>query len=636
MKILIACCIILLERTWFPALHAIATEEIQLPPATHEVGSGEKGNPLPGKKRRRNNKKKKGPAAQLDAETGGGMVLLKDVNYETALDEIQQLRQLLAQDPSNSLMHAEIAIQLQRVDLLQHSGGQLQQEALYHYTQALALGSLPENLNAIYLNLGLLQSLMGNTSGAVGAFSEAIRHSPTAEQRSMALHHRGDAYSNIGKFSLSAADHRAALAEQPADASAWSSLVQVLKDHPDCEGTMVDWYKMKYDMEVALATLTDSPSGTAKLHFALFTATDNIIRDAYDTEAATRAAWEHLVHANSNLFVESTSDKNYLQEKRRIRDREDQIMKLSCLGLQLKLSGGAIQSVGNMEHVPVFIVGMLRSGSTLVEQIMSTHSQVYGAGEDSAFGAHLGNTVQEIDRGIQTQTMQGFAESVRRAATAVINTMQDQVPEDQKSTVKRIVDKNLSNYKYIGLIKLLFPKAVIIHTKRSFMDVIFSIWRHRFNDSKLAWTYNLREIFDFYVSYAKTMKRWHEVMPGEIMDVVYEDMVSNQAGMTTKVMQKAGLPWEDSLLEFYNHDRSVHTTSSAQVRRPIDKRAIGAWRKYKHHIIPEYESFARECDVNLDELLGSDWRQEAAGFKPKDVLVNTDRPLQDISFVLDY
>lgn len=240
------------------------------------------------------------------------------------------------------------------------------------------------------------------------------------------------------------------------------------------------------------------------------------------------------------------------------------------------------QNLGEPSRLPVFIVGMPRSGSTLVAQILAGHTGVYSPGELKSFDNVL--TDFQIANGAQ-------------ASAELVTSMSDQeISQFGKSYLseieplapqaERIVNKTLSNYRYIGLIHLTLPNAAIIHTVRDPADTCISCFFSLFADGQL-YTYNLAELGRHYRRYQTIMTHWRRVLPSSrILDVRYEDVVANVEEVARRIVTHCGLEWCARSLEFYRIEQPVRTASAVQVRQPIYQNSVGRSRQYRAGISP--------------------------------------------------
>ena len=233
-------------------------------------------------------------------------------------------------------------------------------------------------------------------------------------------------------------------------------------------------------------------------------------------------------------------------------------------------------AVGNPSSVPVFIIGMPRSGSTLVEQILASHSEVFGGGELK----HFHKTVEDV-----TRKLGGSAIS-----PAVMSAMTDQDFRDigdrylaelrrLSPSAARITDKMTGNFTIAGLIHLALPNATILHTVRDPVDTCVSCFSRLFGEGELSYSYDLAELGRYYRHYQGLMAHWHEVLPpGRILDVRYEEVVADLECQARRIIAHCGLAWDAGCLAFHQTLRPVRTISARQVRQPIYHSAVGRWR----------------------------------------------------------
>ena len=240
------------------------------------------------------------------------------------------------------------------------------------------------------------------------------------------------------------------------------------------------------------------------------------------------------------------------------------------------------QNVGYRLSVPVFIVGMPRSGSTLVEQILASHPRVFGGGELK----HFQKAVEDIYKKLRRSTpapMQGLSdEDFRELGDRYLAAVESLAP-----SAARITDKMMANFNFAGLIHLALPSAFIIHTVRDPIDTCVSCFSKLFNDEALNYTYDLAELGRYYRHYQALMAHWHKVLPpGRILNVQYEDIVGDLEGQVRRIIEYCGLDWDPRCLNFHLTERPVRTFSTTQVRKPIYNTAVGRWRAYEQSLKP--------------------------------------------------
>ena len=241
---------------------------------------------------------------------------------------------------------------------------------------------------------------------------------------------------------------------------------------------------------------------------------------------------------------------------------------------------------GDPSDLPVFVLGMPRSGTTLVEQILGSHSQVFGAGELSL----VPELIQKLNAWeLRLGSRREYPECVddmsqdesRRFAQRHLAELQAYAPN-----ARRIVDKLPHNFEHIGLIKLMFPNARILHLKREPRDVamsnFFTDYSAKFGG--MGFAYDLSWIGEQLVDHQRLMTHWHQVFPGQLLEVDYDSLVEDVEGWAHRIIDYLGLPWEDGVLSFQELDRAVKTASVWQVRQPVYTTSKAKWRKYEQHL----------------------------------------------------
>lgn len=224
----------------------------------------------------------------------------------------------------------------------------------------------------------------------------------------------------------------------------------------------------------------------------------------------------------------------------------------------------------------IFIIGMPRCGSSLVEQILSSHSKVTGLGELHNFNSEMLNLgigksdiedLLNVDNSFYKKLGKNYIDSVKKDFTFE----------------KMFVDKAL-NFDKIGFIKLALPNAKIIHCKRSRNDQILSIFKNKFEKDYHAYSYDPKLLNDYFDAYEELMKHWFRIFGKDIYSLSYEDLIKKPKKMMSQILNFCNLTWEDSCLEFYHNKRYVNTISSVQVKKPFYKSSINKWEKYKPYL----------------------------------------------------
>ena len=220
---------------------------------------------------------------------------------------------------------------------------------------------------------------------------------------------------------------------------------------------------------------------------------------------------------------------------------------------------------------------MPRSGTSLVEQILSSHSSVYGAGElqylpDAVKNEFFLNNKTIDDKIAQDKVFEIFNENV-----STFNCKE-----------KYLTDKNPLNFLWIGFIKLIFPNSKIIHIKRDIKDNYFSLFKNTF-DGNMNWCYDKSDLLKYCQEYQEITNFWNQIMPDFILNIEYENIISNTKNEVNKILEFCNLPWEDNCLKFYKTKRAIKTVSSAQARRPIYKSSVKFYKNYEK-FLKEYLS----------------------------------------------
>jgi tetratricopeptide (TPR) repeat protein len=234
---------------------------------------------------------------------------------------------------------------------------------------------------------------------------------------------------------------------------------------------------------------------------------------------------------------------------------------------------------------PIFIVGMPRSGTSLIEQILSTHPDIHGAGELP----DLENLLFALatDAGKPGEAYPEIVarlppEALLRLGDAYIDRVWKLAPE-----ASRITDKMMSNFAHIGMIRLMFPQAKIIHAMRDPMDSCFSCYATLFAKNNLDFAYDLGSLGRYYARYIELMQHWQKILPaGSILELHYEDMVTDTEAQARRLLDYLDLPWDPRCLSFHENKRVVRTASAAQVRRPVYKSSVSRWKHFEVHLEP--------------------------------------------------
>ena len=235
---------------------------------------------------------------------------------------------------------------------------------------------------------------------------------------------------------------------------------------------------------------------------------------------------------------------------------------------------------GYQTRDPIFIVGLPRSGSTLIEQILSSHSKVEGTMELP----NILNMARKLGSGSKDHT--SYPEILSTLSKEEIKSLGKQYiseTEFLRSNLPFFIDKMPNNFSHIGLIHLILPNAKIIDARRNPLDTCFSCYKQLFARGQM-FTYDLNEIARYYINYVNLMDHWNEVLPNKVYQVNYEDVVENQEKETRKLLAYCNLTFEEQCLKFYETKRAIKTASSEQVRQPIYKKSVHLWQHYEEYL----------------------------------------------------
>ena len=433
-------------------------------------------------------------------------------------------------------------------------------EAVQAYEQARALAP---DMAQIHNNLGNALAGLGRAAEAAAAFRRAIALQPD----------NADAYTNLAHTLQGEGDQAAALAAtgealaiDPAHAAAWFARSEVKTFTPA-------------DPEIerlrALIAADDPPRLGAADRINLQFALGKALMDVGDADGA----FAHLQAANrlkrSTFAYDVQGDVRAFAAMARVFDRPF-----------LDRHAGA----GDPTPAPIFVLGMPRSGTTLVEQILASHPAVFGAGELDAL---MDAVADQLGHDLPLETLVGRfadleADDFRTLAQAYLAAAAA-VP----TGAERFTDKMPANFRLIGLIGLILPNARILHCTRDPVDTCFSCYTKQFSGQQ-DFAYDLEELGVYYRAYETLMAHWRAVMPSSrLMDVRYEALVDDLEGEARRLVAFCGLPWDAACLDFHATARSVRTASANQVRKPIYRTSLERWRPYERHLAPLVQALGR-------------------------------------------
>ena len=418
------------------------------------------------------------------------------------------------------------------------------EEAIAHYERALAIK--PDFAMAHY-NLGIALDELGRPEEAVTRYERALSIKPDYAE---AHHNLGNTLDEVGRRDEAITHYEQALAIKPDYAEVHRNLSRL---KPDQEQVSI--------IEKLLHRPSLSETDATHYHFAL----GNI----YHNGKTFRRAFEHYNKANTLKRKAITYDsRNFTAYVDRL------------IAAYSKNYFQEVAASGSDSELPVFIVGMPRSGTTLVEQIVSSHPRAYGAGEL----ASLGGFEQEITKQFEAAKPYPECMSLRDESIALEYSRKYlEKLQNYSHDATRITDKMPDNFMRIGLIKTLFPKARIIHCRRNALDTCTSNFLNYFATGN-EYSFDLNELGQYYLDYERLMAHWDSLFPSEILAVQYEELVMNQEKISRRLIDYVGLEWDDRCLDFHKNERAVHNLSSMQVRQPIYTQSMNRWKHYEKQL----------------------------------------------------
>jgi hypothetical protein len=228
---------------------------------------------------------------------------------------------------------------------------------------------------------------------------------------------------------------------------------------------------------------------------------------------------------------------------------------------------------------PIFILGLPRSGTTLIDRILSSHSQVESLGEISDFATALMRAAPAAKNKFD------LIAQIAETDFAEVGRAYDKTSRAVASDAPRAIDKTPINFLYLGLIARALPDATIIHVRRNAMDVCYAMYKTLFRMA-YPFSYDLSDLTRYYLAYAKLMAHWRDMLPGGFIEIDYEDVVADQDGTTRKLIADCGLTWEDACLAPERNDKPSLTASAAQIRQKVYGTSVGLWRAYEEELQP--------------------------------------------------
>ena len=443
-------------------------------------------------------------------------------------------RKIIALNPDDVEAHSNLG------SILKAQGRM--EEAVNSYRKALSIN--PESAT-VHFNLGLCLQAAEKAAEAAPYFQKAIDIKPDYLEVYLNL---GAVYAYLGMLEEAAATYRKAIAVKADYVEAHAYLALTIKH-------------TEYDDDIKkMESLYINPGTDSENKIILAFSLGKSFEDFYQYEKAFHyySSGNKLKRASYTYSIDT--DKKFMNTIK-------ETFTGSLFNKHVRSNSTDIQ--------PIFILGMPRSGTTLIEQILASHPNVHGAGELDYIKDTFSKRFKDYE-----DLRQLNDNHLAEAGNEYLDML-----KKHSIDALYITDKMPHNFMFIGLIKLILPQAKIIHCYRDPMDTCLSIYKNNFYNAHY-YSNDLKELGQYYNLYRDLMDHWHRSLPGFIFDISYEDMVNDQEVNTRALLDYCGLEWNDACLEFFNSDRVVTTTSFDQVRKPIYRSSMQAWKHYEDQLQP--------------------------------------------------
>jgi tetratricopeptide (TPR) repeat protein len=413
------------------------------------------------------------------------------------------------------------------------------------------------SLNRLVLT-GHIFTRMGRNEQAIANYEAALAHNPDSVGLLMSL---GHARKTLGDLSGAVAAYRAVVAAAPGHGDAWWSLANL----KTFRFSAADIDTMREQ------ALSDAISRDDFFHTSF--ALGKALEDAGEFEQAF--VWYQRGNAVRRRLVRYSAKRN-----------RDDIEAIISFFTKPRLQ--SFDVAGASDPAPIFVVGLPRAGSTLIEQILASHSFVEGTQElpDLMSIAIRLSGRKHLD---EASAYPGILADMSPAALRQLGEEYLERTRVHRSGAPYFIDKLPNNFMHVGLLHLILPNAKVIDARRNPMDCCFSCYKQLFAKGQ-NFTYSLKEIGAYYHDYLYLMEHWDRVLPGKVLRVLNEDVISDPEGQIRRLLAYCRLPFEASCLSFYENQRPVRTPSADQVRRPVNAKGVGRWRAFEAQLMPLAEA----------------------------------------------
>jgi len=421
----------------------------------------------------------------------------------------------------------------------------------------------PENPQS-WITIAAVATRLMRQEEALEAYEQAARFKPEELRLRMSI---GHVQKTLGRRRESEASYKAALAMDPRNAEAYWSLAD-LKNYSFSDAEVAAMQRLLTDDRRA-------HPNEAQLYFAL--------GKAFEQRQQYPQAFAHYARGNALRRRDAPFDiGNFERRSARIRAFFDSAF------------FAAREGSGDPSGAPIFIVGLPRSGSTLIEQILASHSGVDGTMELP----NIINITREFED--MSANRDGYPESLGSASAAQLSALGRRYIEETaplRRGRERFTDKLPNNFSHVGLIHAILPRATVIDARRHPMDSCFSTFKQHFAEGQ-TFSYDLQDLGRYYRCYLALMDHWDAVLPGKVLHLQYEELVRNPEANIRRLLEHCRLPFEAACLSFHETQRSVRTASAEQVRQPLYTSGVGYWR----HFATELEPLRRALGDSLERF----------------------------------
>jgi tetratricopeptide (TPR) repeat protein len=460
-------------------------------------------------------------------------------------------------------------------------------EAADHFREAARLRpDAPE----VWNNLGNVLLLEGKAGEAIPCYREAVRLRPGYAEACLNL---GNALREDDRLAEGLAWYREAVRLRPDNPKAHNNLAAALLETGDtrrAEAHLRECLKYSPGSSLVLSTLAANglysdadpgperlrarladprlaPAEASQLHFAL--------AHVLDRGDRPDEAFRHYAESNRlrRELLRQSGEAHDPDEHSRFVDR--------LIAAFTPAYFERVRGFGSDTEALVFVVGMPRTGSSLVEQIVTHHPEAAGVGEFRDL-PRMTETLPE-----RLGVSEPYPECVSRLDAASVGRLAEgylQRVRELAGPARRVTDKMLMNFLHLGFIATLFPRARVVHCRRDPLDTCVSCFTQTFRN--MSFTLDLEHLGRYHRDYERLMAHWREVLPLPVLDVAYEELVADTGRVSRQLVEFCGLPWDERCLRFYENPRPVRTVSKLQVRRPVYGSSVGRWRRYAAHLAP--------------------------------------------------